>query len=177
MCTLQKKTITNLLLLSLVATQLAGCSIILSSSGAGAAFGALTGGLIVGNYIDQQNATRAEAAKTHRYDARSDMLEIESSTVSPQAVAQSQSFEATVQYTVLTPDSSAKIMITETRSLEAGQNSFDLGRREVAHAQGTHTSIVKITVPRDLPKGDYTLATTISDGKTTKTAKNNLSVR
>jgi hypothetical protein len=142
---------------------------------AGAAVGALAGGLI-GNYMDRQKASRAEAAKKYGYDARSEKLEVEKSAVTPPTVAPGQSFEAMVEYTALSPNAAQEIKLTETRTLVMGQESIDLGRREVVRPQGTHTSSAKVTVPGDLPKGSYTLVTTISDGKTTRNARNNLTI-
>lgn len=141
----------------------------------GAALGALAGGLI-GNYYDKQDATRAEAAKKYNYDQRTDKLEVESASVAPQTVAPGGVLEAAVQYTTLAPNTTQQIKLTETRTLVSGQESTDLGRREVTRAQGTYTSTAKVTVPKDLPKGNYTLVTTISDGKNTKTAKNQFAV-
>lgn len=60
--------------------------------------------------------------------------------------------------------------------LLGGQDSVDLGRRESVRPQGTHTSTAKVSMPKDLPKGNYTLVTTISDGKMTKTAKSPFAV-
>ncbi|MBK6358124.1 MAG: glycine zipper 2TM domain-containing protein [Betaproteobacteria bacterium] len=136
----------------------------------GVALGAIAGGLI-GNFLDKQNATRAEAAKKYNYDQRVDRLEVESATVAPQTVSPGGSVNASVQYTTLQTNNAQEVKLTETRTLVAGQETYDLGRREVVRAQGTHTSTAKLNLPTDLPKGRYTLVTTIFDGKNTKTAK------
>ncbi len=201
MSTMKKNFIAGLLAVSLAGSQLVGCANMGSTETgaaigalggaalgatvsknnravgalAGAAVGALAGGLI-GNYMDRQKATRAEAAKKYHYDARSDKLEVEKASVSPQTVAQGQSFDAMVEYTALTPNASEQIKLTEARTLVMGQDSIDLGRREVVRTQGTHTSTAKVTVPQDLPKGKYTLVTTISDGTTTRNARSSLTV-
>ena len=141
----------------------------------GAAIGALAGGLI-GNYMDKQDATRAEAAKKYNYDQKTDKLEVESATVAPQTVTPGGTIDSTVQYTTLAPSNAQQVKLTEARALVSGSESVDLGRREVSRAQGTYTSTAKVTVPKDLPKGNYTLVTTISDGKNTKTAKSQFAV-
>lgn len=141
----------------------------------GAAIGALAGGLI-GNYYDKQDATRAEAAKKYNYDQKTDKLEVESATVAPQTVTPGGTIDSTVQYTTLAPNNAQQVKLTEARALVSGNESVDLGQREVTRAQGTYTSTAKVTVPKDLPKGNYTLITTISDGKNTKTAKNQFTV-
>lgn len=192
-----KKLLASALVVSIAGTQLGGCenmNMDMGPTGQGAALGALTGGVlgaavgnrnnaalgavlgavagaIIANYIDKQNATRAEAARQYSYDSRSDKLEVESATLAPQAVSPGGTVNSTVRYTTLAPGTSQQVRLTETRALISGQESVDLGRREVVRQQGTHTSTAKVNVPKDLPKGNYILATTISDGKNTKTAK------
>lgn len=190
-----KKTVATVVALSFVGTQLVGCAT-MSSTEQGAGIGAATGAVIgaavsnnklvgalvgaavgalagaaIGNYIDQQNATRAEAAKKYTYDARSEKLEVESVDVAPQKLNPGGTMEAAVRYTVLAPDSGKQVKLTERRTLVNGQDSFDLPAREVSRPQGTHTSTAKVTLPKDLAKGNYTLVTTISDGKNTKSSK------
>lgn len=140
----------------------------------GAAIGAILGaaaGAIIANYYDKQNATRAEAAQKYSYDARRDRLEIEGSTVNPQKILPGATVESTVQYTALAPSTTQAIKLTEVRTLVSGDDTVDLGKREVTRAQGTHTSTMKFTLPKDVSRGDYTLLTTVSDGKNTKTAR------
>lgn len=141
----------------------------------GAILGAVAGGLI-GNYMDQQNATRAQAAQKYRYDQKVDKLELEGSSVSPRAVSPGGSISAAVQYTTLQPHGASQVRITERRTLVAGNESYDLGKREVTRPQGTHTSTAKVNLPSDLPKGSYRLITTISDGKITRSATSPFSV-
>jgi surface antigen len=141
----------------------------------GAALGAVAGGLI-GNYLDKQNASRAEAARKYNYDQRVERLEIESATVAPQTVSPGGNVNASVQYTTLQQNEAQEVRLTETRTLVAGKETYDLGRREVVRAQGTHTSTAKLNLPQDLPRGSYTLVTTISDGRNTRTARSHFSV-
>ncbi|MGH8772847.1 MAG: hypothetical protein ACREV2_16980, partial [Burkholderiales bacterium] len=60
--------------------------------------------------------------------------------------------------------------------LEGNNGTVQLADREVTRAQGSHSSMIKFTMPQDLPKGPYTLVTTISDGKQTKSVRNPLQV-
>ena len=190
-----RKLLASALAVSIAGTQLGGCeNMNMGTTGQGAALGALAGGAfgavvgnrnnaalgavlgavagaIIANYIDSQNATRAEAARKYSYDSRSDKLEVESVTLAPQAVSPGGTVDSTVRYTTLAPSTSQQVRLTETRALISGQEAVDLGRREVVRPQGTHTSTAKVKVPKDLPRGSYTLVTTISDGKNTKTAK------
>lgn len=195
-----KKTIASILVVSISGMQLGGCAN-MSQTEQGAGIGAIAGGMFgaavsknkgqgaligaglgalagaaIGNYIDKQNATRAQAANKFSYDARSDKLEVESATVAPQTVSRGGTVDATVQYTALSPNTAEQVKLTETRTLVSGQDSIDLGRREIVRPQGTHTSTAKVSVPKDLPKGNYMLVTTISDGKNTKSARSMFSV-
>jgi len=191
-----KKTITMVLVCSLLCSQLIGF-VTESSADQGAtiggvvgalfgaavskknkAAGALIGGVVgvlagaaIGNYIDKQNATRDEATKNYQYDAKSEQLEVEHVDLSPQLLSPGSKMETTVRYTILAPDSGKEVKLTERRTLLGEQDSFDLPAREVIRAQGTHTSTSQINLPKDLPKGNYTLVTIISDGKNTKTSK------
>jgi hypothetical protein len=194
------KTIASILVVSITGMQLAGCAN-MSQTQQGAGIGAVAGGVLgaavsknkgqgaligaalgalagaaIGNYMDKQSATRAQAANKYSYDARSDKLEVEGATVAPQTVSRGGTVDATVQYTALSPNTAEQVKLTETRTLVNGQDSVDLGRREIVRPQGTHTSTAKVSVPKDMPRGNYTLVTTISDGKNTKTAKNQFAV-
>ncbi|MGB4913031.1 MAG: YMGG-like glycine zipper-containing protein [Candidatus Dechloromonas phosphoritropha] len=192
-----KKVIASILVVSIVVTQLGGCAntgatqtqqgaaigavsgaalgaAVSKNKGKGALIGALIGllvGAAIGNYRDQQDATRAQAAMKYRYDDRGNKLVVESAAVAPQAVSRGGTFESTVQYTTLSPNIEEQVKLTEVRTLVSAQETIDLGRREVVRPQGTHTSTAKVSLPKDLPKGNYTLVTTISDGKDTKSAK------
>lgn len=192
-----KKIVAGILVVSITAMQLGGCA----STGAtqtqqGAAIGAVSGaalgaavsknrgkgaligavigllvGAAIGNYRDKQDATRAEAARKYNYDDRGNKLVVEAASVAPQAVSRGGTFESTVQYTTLSPNNAEQVKLTEVRTLVSQQETVDLGQREVVRPQGTHTSTAKVSLPKDLPKGNYTLVTTISDGRDTKTAK------
>jgi len=170
------------LIVLMVGTQTAGCVATTPSAergglfgaGSGAAIGAIAGQLIgglVGSYIDQQNATRAEAAKKYQYDEKVAKLEVESASATPDRVAPGSAIDSSVQYTTLSPNKEQQVAITERRVLVGEQESFDLSERKVMREQGTHTSTAKVNLPKDLPKGNYTLVTTITDGQITKTSK------
>jgi len=192
-----KKVIAGILVVSITAMQLGGCAstgatqtqqgaaigavggaalgaAVSKNKGKGALVGALIGllvGAAIGNYNDRQDATRAEAARRYNYDDRGNRRVVEAATVAPQAVSRGGTFESTVQYTTLSPNNAEQVKLTEVRTLVSDQETVDLGRREVVRPQGTHTSTAKVSLPKDLPKGNYTLVTTISDGRDTKTAK------
>lgn len=193
-----KKFIVVLMIFSFSGLQLVGCAT-MSQTGKGAVTGAVAGGIlgailgdtegaivgalagaivgaVIGNYYDKQLASRAEAAKKYGYVAKEGKLEIEDSLVAPQNIAPGSKVETHVRYTALAPTEAQNIKITEIRTLSNGKKMIELARREVVRTQGTHLSTMRFTMPQDIAKGDYTLITTISDGKRTRTVKNPLRV-
>ncbi|MDI6891234.1 MAG: glycine zipper domain-containing protein [Thermodesulfovibrionales bacterium] len=193
-----KRLVVIFLILSFLGLQLIGCAT-MTGTEKGAAVGAVAGGVlgailgdtkgaiigtfagaivgaVIGNYYDKQIASRVEAAKRYEYKAREEKLEIEDSLIVPKDVAPGSTVECHVQYTVLAPAETQKIKITETRILANGNERLELAKRDVLRAQGTHLSTMKFTMPKDIALGNYTLITTITDGKQTRTTKNTLKV-
>jgi hypothetical protein len=161
-----KRTMTAVVLTGLMALPLAGCQ-----TTGGASFGDAIAGMwrTITGESDKQTATRADAEKKYG-PVTTDRLEVESFGLTPPSAAQGVAVEALVQYTVLLAAATGDIKVSETYTLVKGQDTIQLSNREVVRQQGTHHSSLKFTLPRDLAKGEYTLVTTISDGKTTKTA-------
>ena len=195
-----KKVIAASLIVSLCGLQLSGCadmSATQKGAGIGATAGAVLGGITGGNtksvligatlgaivgaiiadYQDKQTASRAEAE--HKYGAvKQDKLEIDSSSLTPKDVMPGDKVESAVQYTALAAKESQQFKVTETRTLisDKDKESVQLANREVVRTQGSHTSTMKFTLPKDVAKGNYTLVTTVSDGKNKRTVKNPLRV-
>lgn len=141
----------------------------------GAAAGAVIGG-VAGNYYDKQNATRAEAEKKYGPQVTGDRLEIEKSSLTPQEVTPGTAVDSIIEYTALSSQKDASIKVTEARTLVGPTDTIELAKREVTRAQGTHASQLRFTMPKDIAKGSYTLVTTVTDGKQTKTVRNPLRV-
>lgn len=197
-----KRTVCVVVSLSLVGSQIAGCATqdaggsTAKGAGigavAGAALGALAGGnkravatgaiagaiigAIAAHYYDQQKATRAEAERKYGGKTVEDRLEIEGTELTPAEVTAGTQVSTSVQYTTLSAQKDAQVRLTESRTLVGPQDTVDLAKREVVRAQGTHNSSMKFTMPGDMPKGNYTLVTTVTDGKQTKTSRNALRV-
>lgn len=193
-----KKVIAASLIVSLCAFQLSGCadmSATQKGAGIGATAGAVLGGITGGNtksvligatlgaivgaiiadYQDKQTASRAEAER--KYGAvKQDKLEIDSSSLTPKDVMPGDKVESAVQYTALAAKEAQQFKVTETRTLISDKESVQLANREVVRTQGSHTSTMKFTLPKDVAKGNYTLVTTVSDGKNKRTVKNPLRV-
>jgi uncharacterized protein YcfJ len=141
--------------------------------------GALAGaaiGAIVGHYQDKQVASREEAARRYAVRDNTPRLEVESAANAPSRVERGGTVESQVGYTVLGPAPGQDVKLTEVRTLMRDQDSFELSRREVVRTQGTHASVFRFTLPKDLEAGDYTLVTTVSQGSLVKTVRAPLTV-
>jgi hypothetical protein len=103
-------------------------------------------------------------------------IEIEQSLVTPQAVSPGSTIETEVRYTVSAPFGTQQITVTETRELVIGNERLVLSRKDMARTPGTHTSIMKFTLPKDIESGNYALLTTVSIGRQTKSVMNTIKV-
>ncbi|MDP2961552.1 MAG: glycine zipper domain-containing protein [Sulfurimicrobium sp.] len=193
-----KRVIAASLIVSLCSVQLTGCAEMSSTqkgAGIGAAAGAVLGslaggdrksiligaalgaiaGAIIADYQDKQTASRAEAERKYG-PVKQDKLQIDSSTLTPEDVMPGDKVESAVQYTALAAREAQQFKVTETRTLMSDKESVQLASREVVRTQGSHVSTMKFTLPKDVAKGNYTLVTTVSDGKNTRTVKNPMRV-
>lgn len=124
-------------------------------------------GKVIGEYYDKDVTGRSKTAEEYNYNGYDEKLKIEISTIEPHEIPHGSTAEAKALYIVLTTDSTQGVNITEIRTLQNGNEIMELNRREVYRTQGRHQSTMRFTVPEDIPKGDYTLITTITDGKKT----------
>ncbi len=79
--------------------------------------------------------------------------------------------EAKIQYSVLAGDDVKEVTITERRILFAENKHIELDTREIVREQGTYLTTIKFKVPDEISNGYCILYTTISDGKSSRTAK------
>ncbi|MDQ7786662.1 MAG: hypothetical protein RDU01_03560 [Thermodesulfovibrionales bacterium] len=119
---------------------------------------------------EEQRKQDKKAEETRDFDKRASLI-INDSTITPQITETGAKVEASVNYTLLGPETLKSFAITETRILTNRSKSFELDKRERSREQGTYSSTVKFTVSEDMPTGYCTLYTMISDGEYTKTVK------
>lgn len=146
------------------------------------------GGFIIGSFIadigtltfikyeDQQVGSRNKGLKKYVSKDKRARLFIEGSSVEIKHVGNSSKVEAHIQYTLLAPTDTEEIDIIEKRILSFANKSLELDTREITRKQGTYISTMKFKLPKGMPKGSYTLFTTISDGKYNKTAKSIMNI-
>jgi len=155
----------------------------LTGGSVGALIAGNLGGFIVGTFIadigsltlieynGKQVKSREDALKKYTYNGEKVKLFIEGSSATIKNVKNGSTVEAIVQYTLLAPLDTQKINITERRILTIANKSLELDTREIVRTQGTYISTIKFKMPKDIPKGYYTLLTTISDGRDAKAVK------
>ncbi|MCG2722148.1 MAG: hypothetical protein L6290_09070 [Thermodesulfovibrionales bacterium] len=114
---------------------------------------------------------REKKAEQKKDTEKKALLIINDSTITPPITETGAKVEASINYTLLGPESLKSRSITETRVLTNKRKSFELDKRERSREQGTYSSTVKFTVSDEMPTGSCTLYTTISDGEYTKTVK------
>ena len=127
---------------------------------------------------DEKKVQKKEDEKKveKKVDERKAELFIEKTYVTEQNVQTGSMVEVNIQYTLLAPVDMHQIQITETRILRTADGTFELAKRDVVRKQGTHLSIIKFTMPDNVPRGYCILYTTISIGNYAKTAKSVLNI-
>lgn len=129
--------------------------------------------VMVGPSTETSSATRDQAVKKYGYsEAQGRRLEVDYASNTPPSVAPGSTLESSVTYTILAPENVKTVGLTETRTVIVEGDAIQLGQtRQWESLQGTHTSAVTLTIPKNMPKGEYKLIITISDGRITKTAR------
>ena len=128
--------------------------------------GVLAGGAI-GNYLERQERDRAAAAIAISYlPEQGEMLKIESVEASPGTARRGEVVNLTSTYTILNPNN-RPITIRETREVRhqgllVGNSFIDVQR-----TNGTFTSTLPITLPRNTQAGSYEVTTTVSKDQQT----------
>jgi hypothetical protein len=154
-----------------------GClsGVIIGGIASGNVFGAMLGGMVgtafgtfIGQYLDKKVASREQALL--KYDLRNDEVKlfVENSLTVPDAATTGSTVKTGVQYTVLAPADTKRIIITETRMLFSEREGWiKLAERKVVRTQGTHNSVFSFTIPDSVSKGDAVIVTIISNNKQT----------
>lgn len=184
--------IAGCLVIMLIATVgLSGCTTIQENpktaigAGVGAAGGAVVGGLIgqgttgvviggllgtlaggaIGQYLDRQDRTRAQAAQATAYDpAQGDVVRVEQVQATPSPVSRGATVNLATTYTVLTPQADRSVSVRETREVRHNGVLVANPTTEFARQGGTFTSAVPITLPTTAIVGTYEVTVTVAVG-------------
>jgi Na+/glutamate symporter len=148
----------------------------------GAIAGAFVGDVVVELFIKREEKPLEEPidleeeAKRKEKIQRTAKLFIEELLVEPQKVKTGSIIEANVRYSLYVLVPTDHITITEKMILSNTVKEMELVTREVVRTEGEHIFNIKFTVPDDIPKGDYTLLTTISMGNYAKRARSSVRI-
>jgi len=130
----------------------------------GGLLGALAGGAI-GYYLDRQDATREQAARATKYDPGQGLLvRVEAAQASPAAVRAGETVSLVVTYTLLTPRADQLLSVRETREIRHDGLLVANPTTEFTRANGTFTSALPITLPKDAAAGPYEVTVTVAAG-------------
>jgi len=136
----------------------------------------------VSAYHDEKIRSREDALRKYNdmdMDRRRKRIRlfIEDSLVITEHIKPGSVVEANVQYTLLAPVDTQNVTLTEKRILFNGGHSLELDEREVERTQGTFLSTIRFEIPRDMPKGNSVLLTTISDGRSARAAQSVINIK
>jgi hypothetical protein len=117
-----------------------------------------------------------QKAEKKKWEEKRVSLFIEESSVATHTVRTGSTVKANIQYTLLAPEGTENVKITETRKLWTAYSTRELDTRDITRTQGTYLSSIQFTMPEDMPKGYCILYTTVSDGKRAKTARSVMNI-
>jgi len=123
---------------------------------------------------DQKN--QEKKAEKRKFEEKRVKLIIEESSVATHTVRTGSTVKANIQYTLLAPEGTENVKITETRKLWTAYSTRELDTRDITRTRGTYLSSIQFTMPEDMPKGYCILYTTVSDGKRAKTASSVMNI-
>jgi surface antigen len=130
----------------------------------GGLLGALAGGAI-GQYLDRQDRTRAEAARDTGYSpAQGDVVRVDKVEAAPAQVSPGGTVNLVATYTVLTPQAPQSFKVRETREVRHNGALVANPTTEFTRQGGTFTSAVPITLPRTATAGVYEVTTAVAIG-------------
>lgn len=131
----------------------------------GGVLGTLAGGAI-GQYLDRQDRTRAQAAQATAYDpAQGDIVRVEQVQATPSPVSPGATVNLVTTYTVLTPQADRSLSVRETREVRHNGALVANPTTEFARKGGTFTSAVPITLPTTATMGTYEVTVTVAVGE------------
>ena len=150
----------------------------------GTTFGAIAGafmGDVVMNAIFREKKRPYIPLEQEEEEARKKEYEnvklfIEEQLVDPQSVKTGATVEANVRYSLYLALPETTIRVHEQVVLEHPDKTLELANREVERAGGEHLMRVSFIIPDNIPKGDYTFLTTISNGPYSKRARSAIKI-
>jgi hypothetical protein len=119
---------------------------------------------------------RDEAARLYHYQGLRDELIVDTPKLSSLTAKPGETLTREVTFALLSPHKEKQFQVTETVTLAGAGLAVELSKRSWEKSQGSHSSTIQITVPRDLPAGNYTLVTKIGTDEQQITKKTDFRV-
>jgi len=124
----------------------------------------------------EERKDQEKKAEKRRFEEKRVKLIIEDASVATHAVISGATVKANIQYTLLAPEGTENVRITESRKIWTAYSTFELDTRDIIRTQGTYRSSIQFTMPDDIPRGYCILYTTVSDGRQVKTARSIMNI-
>lgn len=123
--------------------------------------GALLGG-VIGNYTVDKKKTAQETTAKYAYQPTSGtVVRIENALTTPTLVRPGDTVNLEATYAVMTPDTTNKVPITESREVTLNGDLVANPEVTVQQAGGTYSTSIPLILPHDAKPGSYKVITTI----------------
>jgi hypothetical protein len=127
----------------------------------GGLLGALAGGAI-GHYAYDQKRTKEETAQKYNYKpSEGTLIRIEDVSVSPSVAKPGDKVEMKMTYAVLGVGSGKALEISEIREIRYQGEMYGKPQVSVSRSDGTYSSSIPLTMPKDAQKGKYSVIMTV----------------
>jgi hypothetical protein len=151
-------------------------------AGAGAAGGAVVGGLIgrgttgvvvggllgalaggaIGQYLDRQDRSRDQAIQDTGYtQAQGNVVRVDQVQATPASVPPGGTVNLLTTYTVLTPAADRVVAVRETREIRHNGALVANPTTQFTRGNGTFTSALPVALPANALKGNYEVTITV----------------
>jgi predicted lipid-binding transport protein (Tim44 family) len=146
---------------ALVGGLLGGQQGALIGAGAGAVVGAVAGWKI-GEYHARQTRTSQQAAAAYESTAHQGVVaKIEQTDATPNQLNPGDQLVLQKEYTVLTPAQQGQVTVKEVRTIYFNNEQLHQFEQTKTMSGGTYITDVSLVLPKDTPKGRYTVTTLI----------------
>jgi hypothetical protein len=127
----------------------------------GGLLGALAGGAI-GHYAYDQKRTKEETAQKYNYKpSEGTLIRIEDVSVSPSVAKPGDKVEMKMTYAVLGVAAGKELEISEIREIRYQGELYGKPEIKVSRSDGTYSSGIPLTMPKDAQKGKYSVIMTV----------------
>ena len=127
----------------------------------GGLLGALAGGAI-GHYAYDQKRTKEETAQKYNYKpSEGTLIRIEDVSVSPSVAKPGDRVDMKMTYAVLGVAAGKELEISEIREIRYQGELYGKPEIQVSRNDGTYSSSIPLTLPKDAKKGKYSVTMTV----------------